>query len=417
MNFKIKFLIKIIILKIIKKKKLFKKIFKALFKKTNNFKNIDKILKLFYLYYKNNKNFEIKIFNRLIKNKNFKFNLIKNLNLRIKIKTKKLIKLFITKYKKIKLIKNLLKIIKEIRNKNKKISSIFRKIQIIFYRIFKKNNKKNISIKKSLNNLKKKIKNKKKKITIYLKTGFKKLDSIIEGINKGELIIIAGRPSSGKTSFSLNIFENIYFRYKKPVLFCSLEMPKEQILIKIISSISGVETKKIKKKDYNKIEKKKILRSINIIKKSKIYISECGNYNFSFIKKNIKELILKHKKISLIVIDYLQLIQIKKNKENRNNEISKISMYFKRISIIYKVPIILISQLNRSLESRLDKRPLMSDLKDSGSIEQDSDIIIFINKNYYNNKKEIDFYVSKNRNGETGFFKLFFKGKNTKFYE
>ncbi|MGX7576493.1 DnaB-like helicase C-terminal domain-containing protein [Candidatus Vidania fulgoroideorum] len=395
-------------------------LYKKLYKKVKYIKPIKILLKIFNDYYKKNKKFELNkifYFSKKYNNSENLKNILEN-NKKIKnINNKKLINK-IKKYKKKEYIsKYLIKCSKHILLK-KSYNKIFKKIQLKFSKLFKKKNLNSLEINKTLNKIKNNLKNKEKLVNYY-KTGFNSLDNIINGFSKGDLIVIAGRPSLGKTSFCLNILENLCIKSKKPSFFCSLEMTKEQILVKIISSLSEVDLLKIKSNSFNEFERIKINKSIKKIKKSKIFINDGGNYSFCFIKKMIKKLIISNKKISIIIIDYLQLIQIYRNKENRNIEISKISMYFKKIALLYKIIILLISQLNRSLESRVDKRPIMSDLKDSGSIEQDADIIIFLYKKntFDSNNKEINFYICKNRNGKTGFFTLIFKGNKTRFYD
>ncbi|MGX7589340.1 DnaB-like helicase C-terminal domain-containing protein [Candidatus Vidania fulgoroideorum] len=249
----------------------------------------------------------------------------------------------------------------------------------------------------------------------FLKTGFKKLDKLIMGFFPGDLVIVAARPSVGKTSFCLNICEYLSIIKKKAILFCSLEMSKEQIISRMLSSLSLVDSSKIKLNLLNKFDLNKIKKAYKKIKSSFLYINDNSNINIPTVKKIIGR-ILKKKKIELIVIDYLQLMCVKSN-ENRNNEISEISRNLKCIAKDLKIPVLALSQLNRSIEQRIDKRPMMSDLRDSGSIEQDADLIIFLHKKSLEEKSEekIYFSVKKNRNGPTGIIKLKFIKNITKF--
>ncbi|MGX7586204.1 DnaB-like helicase C-terminal domain-containing protein [Candidatus Vidania fulgoroideorum] len=418
---KLKLFISFMILKFLKSKKKFNYIYKKIFKKVKKFKYINRILEIFKNYYNMNNSFEYEKFKFLLKKKDeFFFNKILNF-LKKKnyknYKTKLIIMNILLLCNKIVFSYYLYNKSKDILKKKSKISKIFLDINVLISKYFYKKKDNNLKINKCLDLIKKKIKDNSKNLINYIKTGFSKLDDIIVGFNPGDLIIIAGRPSTGKTAFCINLINKIYNNYKKSIFFCSLEMPKESILIRLISLKSKIDSNKIKRKKINYLEKKKIINVISAMKNYKIYISEGGDYSFNNIKKNIENILLKHKDIILISVDYLQLIQFNNNKENRNIEISKFSMYFKKIALLYKIPIILISQLNRNLESRIDKKPLMSDLKDSGSIEQDADIIIFLYKNNYliENNNEINFHIAKNRNGKIGNFKLIFDGSINEF--
>ncbi|MGX7577178.1 replicative DNA helicase [Candidatus Vidania fulgoroideorum] len=241
----------------------------------------------------------------------------------------------------------------------------------------------------------------------FLKSGFKKLDNLINGFKYGELIIIAGRPSTGKTAFCINLCKNLSLINRVPILLFSLEMSKEQILIRLISCMSKVCSSniflnKISKKDFSKINNIK-----KILKYMKIFINDITNFNILDIKIEIYKIFKKYGFV-VVIIDYIQLIKYK-NFINKYNELSEISRILKSISKELNIPIICLSQLNRNIDQRIDKKPILSDLRDSGSIEQDADMVFFLTvKKEKLNYKEINMYVTKNRNGPTGKIEFIF---------
>ncbi|UOQ33118.1 Replicative DNA helicase [Candidatus Vidania fulgoroideae] len=254
-----------------------------------------------------------------------------------------------------------------------------------------------------------------KKKEKYYKTGFKPLDKLILGLKPGEISIIAGRPSTGKTSFCMSIAEYIAFKKKKSVLFFSLEMTIKQLIIRLLSSISKINSYKILNNLLNQKETIDIIKACKTIKKSNIFINDNPYIDILDICSEIKKNIPKK---GVVFIDYIQLINIRKGRENRNLEITEISYHLKNISKSMNVPIVIISQLNRGVELRLDKTPIMSDLRESGSLEQDADLIIFLSKNnaYEDpNFSMINFTIGKNRNGPLGSFELMFNKSFTKF--
>ncbi|XAO72509.1 MAG: DnaB-like helicase C-terminal domain-containing protein [Candidatus Vidania fulgoroideorum] len=250
----------------------------------------------------------------------------------------------------------------------------------------------------------------------FINTGFNCLDKIIVGFKKGDIIVVAARPSIGKTSFCINLCENISINSNIPVLFCSLEMSLSQILCRLLSSISKVNSYKISNNSFSNYEYSRLKKALKKIKKSNLYLNDNSCINIYELKVLIKK-IRKTTKIKLVIIDYLQLMCFKG--VNRNNEISEVLRSLKQLAKEYGISIIIVSQLNRNIELRQSKKPLMSDLKDSGSIEQDADIILFLvkNKRLTKNSFIVDLLISKNRNGPKGKVRLKFLSKYTKFID
>jgi replicative DNA helicase len=266
------------------------------------------------------------------------------------------------------------------------------------------------------------LKSKSLKSTLnVLNSGFCDLDSIIQGFQKSDLIIIAGRPSLGKTALSLNIAINIIKRYKTPVLFFSLEMSKEQLLYRVLANEAEVSTIRLRS---GHIYKNDWLNLNNIFKTLAclpFFIDDRPTVSIQEIRLKIKKLIFNEASIGLIIIDYLQLMQnFKSPIDNRVQELSQITRSLKIIAREFNVPIIALSQLSRNVENRLNKKPILSDLRESGSIEQDADLVLMLYENNLENlnKKEIkELLIAKNRNGPVGSVKLRFDPIYTKFYD
>ena len=256
---------------------------------------------------------------------------------------------------------------------------------------------------------------------IGLSTGFYDLDSMTQGFQKSDLIIIAGRPSMGKTAFSLNIAVNIIKNQKLPVLFFSIEMSRQQLIYRLLSNETKISNMRLRS---GNIGKKDWLKLSNAIKKFSclpFFIDDSAILSISEIRSKIKKLIFEETKIGLIIIDYLQLMQNSNfSSENRVQELSQITRSLKTIAREFNIPIIALSQLSRNVENRVNKRPVLSDLRESGSIEQDSDLVLMLYRdNYYNpNKSQTDFtelILAKHRNGPTGTIKLKFDPTCAKF--
>ena len=248
---------------------------------------------------------------------------------------------------------------------------------------------------------------------------FDELNRRTGGFHGGELILIAGRPGMGKSSFAVNIAEHVSITDKKTVAIFNLEMPKEQIVNRIICSQALVNSNKIRTGDITGEDWEKIGAIVNRVATAPMYIDDTASITVSEIRAKCRRL-KQTKNLELIVIDYLQLMQSSGRTESRQNEIAEISRSLKILAKELNIPVIALSQLSRAAESRSDKRPMLSDLRESGAIEQDADMVMFLYRDeYYNpdteDKNLAECIVAKNRSGETGMFKLGWKGEYTKF--
>jgi replicative DNA helicase len=266
------------------------------------------------------------------------------------------------------------------------------------------------------------MKNKAKLKNSGFLSSFQELDSILQGFQKYDLIVIAGRPSMGKTAFSLNIGINIIKQYKIPLIIFSLEMSRQQIIYRLISTDSEINSNRLKSGKMNAWEWKLLSKSMKEISELPIFIDDDPNINISDIRSKIKKIIHENNKDCLVIIDYLQLMRVNKKFENRSQEISYVTRNLKILAREFKIPIVILSQLSRNLESRPNKRPMLSDLRDSGSIEQDADIVIMLyREDYYQDKKLeeqiTEFIIAKHRNGPIGTAKLLFNPIYTNFKE
>ena len=258
-----------------------------------------------------------------------------------------------------------------------------------------------------------------------LSSGFYELDSLTQGFQKSELIIIAGRPGMGKTALSLNIALNILKNYKSPVLFFSLEMSKEQIMYRVLSMETNINQIKLKNGKLYTSDFLKLNKIINILSECPFFLDDTPDLSVQKIRSDLKTILFEQNNIGIIIIDYLQLMQSTKIKiENRSQELSQITRSLKILAREFNVPIIALSQLSRSIESRLDKKPLLSDLRESGSIEQDADLVLMLSKQNSNSTKTddsdyqtIELTIAKQRNGPLGTVKLKFDEKFTKFLD
>lgn len=254
-----------------------------------------------------------------------------------------------------------------------------------------------------------------------LETGFTDLDEKTSGLQKSDLIIVAGRPSMGKTTFAMNIAEHAAMTAEAPVAVFSMEMPAEQLALRMISSLGRVELQKIRTGKLADQDWPRINSAIAMLaQKKSVFIDDTPALTPTDVRARSRRL-ARERGLSLIVIDYLQLMQLTNSKENRATEISEISRSLKALAKELEVPIIALSQLNRSLEQRPDKRPVMSDLRESGAIEQDADVIMFIYRDeVYNpedeaNQGRAEILIRKQRNGPIGKVDLTFLGKFTRF--
>lgn len=238
-------------------------------------------------------------------------------------------------------------------------------------------------------------------------TGFKEIDNTISGLQKGDFIIVAARPSMGKTAFALNIGQHA--SKGASVGIFSLEMTTEQLMERLISSRSLVEFGKIKTGKLDEAEFRKITDAANVLAKRKIFIDDKST-NLSDIKAKCRNLKIKEG-LDVVIIDYLQLIEISDKTNSREQEIAKISRELKKLAKKLEITIVALSQLSRAPEQRTDHKPILSDLRESGSIEQDADVIFMLYRDeYYNKESEekniAELIINKNRNGETKTIKL-----------
>lgn len=254
-----------------------------------------------------------------------------------------------------------------------------------------------------------------------LSTGFRYIDELTSGLQNSDLIIIAARPSMGKTAFTLNLAQNIGVRQKKTVAFFSLEMSKEQLTQRLLCQLSHLDSQKLRTGQLNGDEDwDRLTRACSALYESPIYIDDTPGITLSEMRSKARRL-KAERGLSLVIVDYLQLMQ-GRGKENRQQEISEISRGLKGLARELNVPIIALSQLSRGVESRTDKRPMLSDLRESGSLEQDADIVAFLyREGYYDPESErkdiTEVIVAKHRNGPTGKVELFFKADFTLFLD
>lgn len=251
-------------------------------------------------------------------------------------------------------------------------------------------------------------------------TGFTDLDNMTSGFQKSDLIIIAGRPSMGKTVLGVNIAENVAIATQKPVLIFSLEMPGSAIAMRMMSSLGSIEQHRLRTGRLNDDDWPRIGSAVNMLSAAPIFVDDTAGLTPAEVRSRARRLVREHGELGLIVIDYLQLMRVPGLSDNRVGEISEISRSLKALAKELEVPVVALSQLNRSLEQRADKRPVMSDLRESGAIEQDADVIAFIYRDeVYNpdsrDKGIAEIIISKQRNGPIGKVKMTFMGKYTRF--
>ena len=251
-------------------------------------------------------------------------------------------------------------------------------------------------------------------------TGFADLDELTSGLQKGDLIIIAGRPSMGKTILGLNIAENVAIKTKLPVLVFSLEMSGEQLATRMMSSLGRIDQHKLRTGKLTDDDWPRITSSVSMLSEAPLFIDDTASMGPMELRSRARRIARGQGQLGLIVVDYLQLMTVPGRRENRTLEISEISRSLKILAKELNVPVLAISQLNRALEQRHDKRPVMSDLRESGAIEQDADVIAFIYRDeVYNdespNKGIAEIIIGKQRNGPIGKIKLTFLGQFTRF--
>ncbi|MDJ0758146.1 MAG: replicative DNA helicase [Woeseiaceae bacterium] len=252
-----------------------------------------------------------------------------------------------------------------------------------------------------------------------ISTGYHEFDKMTAGLQGGDLIIVAGRPSMGKTTLAVNMAENAAIGGKVPTAIFSMEMPAQQLAFRMISSLGRVDQTHLRTGRFPDEDWSRINTAVQLMSEAPVYIDDTPGLSPTEIRARARRLQREHG-LGLIVVDYLQLMQVPGNKENRATEISEISRSLKALAKELNLPVIALSQLNRGVEQRTDKRPVMSDLRESGAIEQDADLIIFIYRDeVYNQdtprKGIADITIAKQRNGPIGDFPLTFVGRYTKF--
>ena len=279
------------------------------------------------------------------------------------------------------------------------------------------------------------------KILVGVDTGFKELNKMTTGFGKGDLVIIAARPAMGKTSFILNTVNNLILQ-GKGVAFFSLEMPAEQLMLRLLSIQTSIPLQKLRVGDMNDDQWSRLNGAVDKMNSAKLFVDDQGSVNINQLRSKLRKLKSQHPEIEIAVIDYLQIMSGIGN-QDRHLQVSDISRGLKMLARELEIPIVALSQLNRGLESRNDKRPMLSDIRESGSIEQDADIILFVYRDdvyLYKEEKErekaakaegkeftptyvekdeeeAEIIIGKQRNGPTGHVKLVFQKKLTRFID
>jgi len=251
-------------------------------------------------------------------------------------------------------------------------------------------------------------------------TGFTDLDVQTVGLQRSDLVIVAGRPSMGKTSFAMNIAEHVAVKEQLPVAVFSMEMSNEQLAMRLISSLAEVNLQSVRTGNLTDDDWPKIIKAVSQLSEAPLFIDETPALSPTELRSRARRLAREKGQLGLIVVDYLQLMQIPGNKENRVNEVSEIARSLKSLAKEVNVPVMALSQLNRSLEQRTNKHPVMSDLRESGEIEQSADLIIFIYRDEVYNEDSADkgiaeIIIGKQRNGPIGIVRLAFQGSVTQF--
>lgn len=252
-----------------------------------------------------------------------------------------------------------------------------------------------------------------------ISSGFRDIDEMTSGLQPADLIIVAGRPSMGKTSFMMNIAESAAISGESPVLVFSMEMPSDSLVLRMLSSLGRIDQTKIRTGQLGDDDWPRLTSAVTLLNDKPLFIDDTPALSPTEIRSRARRVAREHGKLGMILLDYIQLMQVSGTTENRAGEISEISRSLKSIAKEFDCPVIAGSQLNRSLEQRPDKRPVMSDLRESGAIEQDADVIIAIYRDevYHEDAEKgiAEIIILKQRNGPIGRKKLAFVGPYTKF--
>ncbi len=251
-------------------------------------------------------------------------------------------------------------------------------------------------------------------------TGFNDFDEMTSGLQPSDLIIVAGRPSMGKTTIAMNMAENVAIKGDKPVAVFSMEMPGDSLAMRMMSSLGRIDQHKIRTGKLDDDEWPRLTSAINLLAETKLFIDDTPALTPTEVRSRARRLMREHGQLGLIVLDYLQLMQSPASGDNRVQQISDISRGLKALAKELNVPVIALSQLNRNLEQRPNKRPVMSDLRESGGIEQDADVIVFVYRDEVYNpdspeKGVAEIIIGKQRNGPIGTVRLTFLGQYTRF--
>lgn len=251
-------------------------------------------------------------------------------------------------------------------------------------------------------------------------TGFNDFDDLTSGLQPADLIIVAGRPSMGKTTIAMNMAENVAIKGDKPVAVFSMEMPGDSLAMRMMSSLGRIDQNKVRTGKLDDDEWPRLTSAINLLAETKLFIDDTPALTPTEVRARARRLMREHGQLGLIVLDYLQLMQSPSSGESRVQQISDISRGLKALAKELNVPVVALSQLNRNLEQRPNKRPVMSDLRESGAIEQDADLIVFVYRDEVYNEDSPDkgiaeVIIGKQRNGPLGTVRLTFLGKYTRF--
>jgi replicative DNA helicase len=263
----------------------------------------------------------------------------------------------------------------------------------------------------------------KKEAITGVPSGFKDIDELTSGFQPGDLIIIGGRPGMGKTAFALNIAQHVAIDLKEPIAVFSLEMSKEQLAMRMLCAESMVNASSVRKGFISKQDWPKLTNAAGRLADAPIFIDDSSAITVLEVRAKARRLKMEHGGLSLVVVDYLQLMRSRGNFERREQEISEISRSLKALAKELKVPVVALSQLNRAVEQRGEKKPTLADLRESGAIEQDADVIIFLyrdeiyNKNNPSNKGKAEIIIAKQRNGPTGTVNLTYLADSTRFVD
>ncbi|MDA1074614.1 MAG: replicative DNA helicase [Proteobacteria bacterium] len=253
-----------------------------------------------------------------------------------------------------------------------------------------------------------------------LPTGFADLDSRTAGLQPSDLIIVAGRPSMGKTAFAINMAEHVLMETEAPVLVFSMEMPSESLVMRMLSSLGQIDQTHMRTGDLKDNDWNNLTSAVSLLKDKALYIDDTAALSPNELRTRARRVAREAGGLGMIIVDYIQLMQGNGVFENRTNEISEISRSLKALAKEMECPVVALSQLNRGVEGRTNKRPMMSDLRESGAIEQDADLILFIYRDEVYNEESADkgiaeIIIGKQRNGPIGSLRLSFRGALTKF--